>query len=62
MRTTTKRVLSTPLFLCYLMLWPFALLGLLYGVIEEWFGVGRKCYRDLKDLWDPKNNDPEYRR
>lgn len=61
MRTTTKRLLSTPLWLLGLLFSPFAVLGILFEFAKWWFNVGRDFYKQAKDVWDPKNNDPEYR-
>jgi hypothetical protein len=63
MRTTTKRALSTFLYFMPLAIVRMAglLLGILWSVISAGFRDGCKVDREIADLWDPKNNDPEYR-
>lgn len=62
MRTTTKRVLSTPFWILAILFFPLMLLGIAYEFSKWWFNAGRLLYMEVKDLWDPKNNDPEFRR
>lgn len=62
MRTTTKRVLSTPFWILGLLFSPFVVLGVAYEFLKLWFNAGRDLYKKAQGLWDPKNNDPEFRR
>jgi hypothetical protein len=62
MRTTTKRVLSTIYFLPMLFISTAGMLvGLLYVGLRYGFNAALVMDRQLQELWDPKNNDPEYR-
>ena len=63
MRTTTKRALST--FFYFL---PLAsvqmvglLLGILWSVLREGFKSGQDAHQAVREIWDSKHNDPEYR-